>query len=721
MKLHILWLALGLLIAMPVLAAPAITWVSDPVQPDETALLLSEGCSPQTVLEVARLDDTTPGRPQGNQTPAPGKWLNVKPLQSSRQCVKAVLPAGLKAGVFALRLREQGQVSPVVLANAPAAWWMQGDEGQRATPGGWLRVFGKCLGGDGAQMVLAPPTGAQVPLKLTQNTCWAIGAALPAGLKPGEYAVFVHNGHGGPAAWRSAGKLTVIPPVAWKTEVFAVKEAGEGPAGDKAIRDALAQAKENGGGVVLLARGTYDIIGGLEIPPGTTLKGEGPGLVSLYFKNSATPPPALIDGRDYGLENLSIYCFNYIKVVRDSSDSERFRMNHVIIRAVPDAARSYVIKPETPPTAAVHLLGRNYRVTNCDLYAAMPGNLPGRALVTGPWGFSGDKGPWYGVIANNVIDGHMYGCDNVHAVIYEHNRVKGVSLGASTYWNNFADTTYFADNYVQHVYGGDREIMTFDAGGGAYLGKAQASGAKLTLAADPVFKDYAPRPHTDYRGAAVYILDGTGAGQWRYVTANQGRNWEVDRPWDAAPDETSLFSIVPFRGRNLFIDNTFVDGGAMQLYGSAADIIVAGNKGARIDGFFTWGLNPGGWGNQPAFTAQFLDNELTEGSGFGARVWGPAFLGVIASNDPSFAGPMARGNVLRRNVLQTQAFINLGGTSTDTLVENCTVKHSPVGVKIGKSVTNTLLRGNQFEDVAKPVDGEGAAAAMIVGERHSQD
>ena len=706
---------LTLLVAVPVLAAPVITWVSDPVRPDETVVLLTEGCSANTVVEIGRASDGGAGKLLPG-TSAPLQWTAIKPLQASRQCVKAVIPAKLTLAVFALRLREGSETSAPVYANAPSVWWMQGDEGQRATPGGWLRVFGKCLafGGSRAQAVLRDAAGKETPLPVRAADLWSLAASVPATVSPGEYTVRVRNDLVGQPGWCEAGKLTVIPPVAWKTEVFAVSDVGEGAEGDKAIRDALAKAKENGGGVVLLGRGSYDILAPLEIPAGTTLKGEAPGLVSLYFKNSATPPEAHISGSDYALENLNIFCFNYIKVVKDSSESERFRMKHVIIRAVPDATRAYTLKPDREPTAALHLLGRNYQVTNCDIYAAMPGNLPGRSIVTGPWGFSGQKGPWYGLIADNVIDGHMYGCENVRAVIYERNRVKGVSLGASTYWNNFADTTYFADNFVQHVYGGDREIMTFDAGGGAYEGKAVANGTKLTLAGDPVFHDYAPTAHTDYRGAAVYILAGTGAGQWRYVTANSGREWEVDRPWDAPPDDTSLLSIAPFRGRNLFINNTFVDGGAMQLYAAVADVIVAGNKGARIDGFYTWGMNPHGWGDQPAFTAQFLDNELTEASGFGGRVWGRAFFGVITSNDKSFAGPMARGNVLRRNMLQTQTYINLGGTSTDTLVENCTVKHSPVGIKIGKDVTNTLLRGNRFEDVAKPVDGDGAAGALVV-------
>lgn len=67
---------------------------------------------------------------------------------------------------------------------------------------------------------------------------------------------------------------------------------------------------------------------------------------------------------------------------------------------------------------------------------------------------------------------------------------------------------------------------------------------------------------------------------------------------------------MPFRGRSLIVRNDFRDGGAVQMYGTVADVIIARNRGARIDGFFTWGLNPHGWGWQPAYTTQFLDNEI---------------------------------------------------------------------------------------------------------------
>lgn len=116
------------------------------------------------------------------------------------------------------------------------------------------------------------------------------------------------------------------------------------------------------------------------------------------------------------------------------------------------------------------------------------------------------------------------------------------------------------------MFGADREMMTGDAAGGAYFGTLAAiSGTQLTLAADPEFHDYAPKPHTDWTGAAVQILEGKGAGQYRFVTSHSGREWQVDRPWTVEPDSQSKVSIAPFRGRCLFIGNECEDGGPFQM------------------------------------------------------------------------------------------------------------------------------------------------------------
>lgn len=81
----------------------------------------------------------------------------------------------------------------------------------------------------------------------------------------------------------------------------------------------------------------------------------------------------------------------------------------------------------------------------------------------------------------------------------------------------------------------------------------------------------------------------------------------------------SLISITFFRGQMIFYRNTFSDGGATQLYGSAFDVIVAENTALRTDGFANWGLNPHNIGQQPAYCNSFVDNTIAAGNGYGTN------------------------------------------------------------------------------------------------------
>jgi hypothetical protein len=698
------------------LGAPIIFWASDPVLPDEVVVAQGGGFGSAPVVEVGRLRDDVKSLGMVDLWTLVETPVAVKPLQVSDHSVKFVVPADLKPGLFAFRLKDGGQISRPRFVNAPDVWWLQGDGGQAASPGGWARLFGKCLSfGAGTQVRLATAGAKPVALKPAQAECWSLTVALPKDLRLGEYAVEVHNGFGGAAGWRPAGKLVVAAPEAWKTEVYKVTDFGTDS--DAAVRAALAKVEENGGGVVYFPRGRYQIKGDLKLPAGTVLRGEGMGLASLYWPDMDQPPPDLIHGPKFGLEDLSIYVQNHHNVVDDEDNSTGTFLHRVRIRAncffmIEDLRKGF--RGRNPPAshndcgAAVMVRARNFEITDCDLYAS---NVALRV-------FHGK----FGVVARNRFEygGRGYTIENTDGLIYEDNTVRGNNLMAigndiTTFWTSYSRNIYYARNRLSDMYGADREMMTLDAGGGAYFGKVAATeGTHATLAADPTYMDYAPpdRHHTDWTGGAMIILDGTGAGQWRSVTMNAGREWEVDRPWDIAPDTTSVISIAPHRGRHLFIGNTFEDGGSFQLYGAALDTIVAGNKGSRMDGFFAWGLNPHDWGWQPCYNCQFLDNEILEGNGYGSR---SAMLGAFTSNNnEKYAGPLARGIIFRRNVLHSNARIRIHATVDDALVERCTVQNNELGITVGKGPTNLLLRENRFDDVTTPYDGEGLPGAMIL-------
>ncbi len=679
-------------------SAPQIVWASGPIRPDETLVLMGECFTSNSVVEMGLLTDTP--------EPEVKEWTALQPVQASGRSLKVVVPKAWPLNVWACRVREGTAVSNVEALNEPDVWWWNGDGGESAMPGGWLRVFGKALNFGGASRAeLRGASGAAITLSPKTATCYALAFDLPRELAPGAYALKVHNGLGGAGAWSDAGTVTVRQPLAWKGDVFNVKDFGPKPG--EALVAALKQAETNGGGIVYLPRGRYPVKDTLKIPTNTVLRGEAMELVSLYWPDFEKPPAELITGADFGVEALSLYCQNHRNVIADTAASKRMFLRHVRVRAnayfmIEDIGKEF--RGRKGPAshrecgAAVLLRGTNFEITDCDLYASNYGVRVLKAKT--------------GLIARNQIryGGRGYSIENTERLIFEDNLVAGDNLLAigndiTTFWSNTCRHIYFAKNRVQQMFGADREMMTLDAASGAYFGAVAAvAGTKLTLAGDPVFRDYAPKPHTDWTGAAVQVLDGKGAGQYRFVTAHSGREWQVDRPWTVPPDATSRISIAPFRGRNLFIGNSFEDGGAFQLYAAAHDSMVAENKGARMDGFLVCGLNPHGWGYQPSWYCQFLDNEILEGNGYGHR---SASFGTGGSDETkAYDGALVRGTIFRRNVLHNNARIVVGGMTEDTLVENCTVRDSDLGILVKATARGTLLRGNLFENVTKSVQEE---------------
>lgn len=106
--------------------APVIDWASQPVRANETVLLLGGPFAATSALTVG-------GLVHGDAV--------VAPLQPSQASVKFVLPAGEPLSQW--RVAVDGG-APHVL-NGPQPWWVGGDKRQRASAGGFVRVFGSCV------------------------------------------------------------------------------------------------------------------------------------------------------------------------------------------------------------------------------------------------------------------------------------------------------------------------------------------------------------------------------------------------------------------------------------------------------------------------------------------------------------------------------------------------------------------------------------------------
>lgn len=723
----------SLLFALSLLGAPAvgalqIFWGSDPVRPGEAALLVGDGFGERPKIELTRLNDDSGSAPASLQHTGTG--VSVEPLQASDQSVKFIIPAEFKEGVYAVRIAQGGD-AVIGLLNAPTFYWAQGDHGVRAAPGGWIRVFGRCIG-------LAPASAALLLTSVSDKTSRRLGAVssspwearfeVPADMKPGAYDLHLHSGAGDGTAWTPAGRLEIQAPEHWPDRQFNVRDFGATGAGSaddtQAVLAAVKAAGNTGGGVVYFPRGRYQLTQALVLPRFVTLRGERRDWVNLLWPDLEQPPTALIQGSNhFALEDLTLYASRYTHLIAgDLHTTPAGEPGHVRIQRVTVRADNYRghLKPEqvdqrfreslklsTGGGDTLRLGGENLVITDNDLYGS------GRALY-----LFKPKGAY---VANNHFYNGRWGwycLSGVNGLIFEDNQITGADLMSTGGGiNNLGGTPYsqnvfFARNKLSLMHGWDREAMTSDAGGGLYYGPVKDVKANaFAFAAEPTGKrDRAG----GWKGAGVFILGGKGMGQFARVGRFVGDSLYLDRPWKVNPDENSILTVTPMQQNYLFVDNEFTDASvALQYYGTSVNHMAFGNRSSRTGGFY----NSGRWYHhyQPSWYCQFLDNEILEGNVYrgGAnesQFSGEAFLGTLGLQRPPNTAPLALAAVHRRNHLYSNAHLQITGGGNratpgtrDVILENNLVENADVGLQIDAGVVGLLEHGNVFNQVKEPI------------------
>lgn len=130
-----LWLCVTLCaLAASGAAAPVISYISSPAGANETVVLAGGGFSDGCVVQLTSLSTNKVMK------------LGLVAGQTTESSVKFVLPADLPIDAFSVVVYDgTGASSSPVYLNAPEPWWCQGDAGDSATPGGWIRCFGMSI------------------------------------------------------------------------------------------------------------------------------------------------------------------------------------------------------------------------------------------------------------------------------------------------------------------------------------------------------------------------------------------------------------------------------------------------------------------------------------------------------------------------------------------------------------------------------------------------
>ncbi len=688
-----------ILCGVTAMAKPAVIWYSEPVRPGEAVMVFGGPWK-----NISKIELNGPGS------------KSVAPLRVTNDCVTFVYPENWPLAAFNAKITEQGSKPVSIKVNTPDAWWLQGDNGKEATPGGWLRILGRCIGYKSKASVELRGDGRMITLRSAEADLYSCKALLPKNIAAGTYSVYLKNGLDPVPV--NAGEIRIAPKKSfWKEKVFNIADYGAKPNDlmddSRAINAALADIVKNKGGILYIPRGRFGIQGELKLPPHTLLRGAGMTLTQLYWMDMDFPDGSLITGtHDFGIENIFLVSGNLnegitaVKPVKgDKWKNENivlYRVRTSFLHTDPitkkEGLRRFIQKAKNLNINAV-----NVRVTECDFIA-----------TKGGFGIHGD----YLYVANN----HFGGAPSNQCfwlggkrIIFENNDCKGT--GASLSNNTWF--LYLHKNILGGIFGdGDRETFTFDGGGGTYNKKIEGTDG-LTVKLKR-FGWRHGRKH--WIGKSIYIIGGRGAGQMREITEIGKNKVTVDRPWDILPDKTSHFVIANARYKLLYIDNKVLDGNPFQLYGSAIEVIEAKNRLYRNGGCPAYGMCKGGM-PEPNWFVQFLDNKIMEGNAVRGP-WSyliPANDSYLAFFDRGIRKPLtysqARVGIIRRNRLLSNAYIYVGRRVIDALVENNLVENADRGIVAG--TPTAILRGNRFKNVVEPYQVNPGAltdpAASLLG------
>lgn len=660
--------------SLPVPGGPVVFWASQPVAPDETILVTCAGTDLGSTAELAAIPNADPASPLA-AAPAATGWTPVTPHTATPRSVTVTVPAAWAHGLYALRLVEAGIAGPVHLVNRPDPWFVQGDLGDTATPGGTLTIAGNSLElvaswstGPRAALVRNGAVAATLttPARLTASTGYALRYAIPANLAEGDYQLYVHNGCGGPAGWvkfatfvrTPVDTITIKRADVWPANSFTVA-APTGTDDDAKFTAALDAAAAAGGGIVNVPAGTYVLTQPLLLPRYTVLKGAGRDKTTVRWDNNpraANPNLAgLVMNRNYtqdepfGLEDIAFTTTNtaywsavvYRGFTRVPTAFRRLRIT---------APRLDTTLEDNMPFGIYLRRTANLRIEDVEIESSK--GIFGRddvrhVLITGSrvrynnFGFKFSAMSHNLIVAGNTIE------------------VTGPTEGnTSLCLDPFFSATdpYCRDVlWIKNTYpvvpkhesqdGG----YTADGSDGIYRGAITATnGTTMTLASPTLSVAGKGVPATyNWTGGVALILDGRGAGQWRHVLGvTQGStSVTLDRPWEVAPDATSIVSIISMLGRYLMVDNDYLTDAQHDDYYVAVDSIKAGNRWGRPGAPFvatTW-TGRHYQGTMPGWHTQFLGNTFAGD--------GDSSFKTLVNNEleSDYAGVVLAAQVYRQN------------------------------------------------------------------------
>ena len=698
-----------------------------------------------------------------------GSLYQAAVVRSGPDTVTAITPESAPIGAYLAWVTNSSGTSQPVRINMAEAWWVGPNRG---TPGQVISVYGRRLSrlsGTAESFVYIRPWagGPDVRSTLLRNRSvnpHKVTVLLPDNLSGRDYEVWVHNGHGGKYGWSGPLRLRVDQTydLAWRGRRIDITQFGATPSPGNDDTNAFAEALKTArkGDTIYLPAGEYRLSQPLEVGFGVSIEGEDLDRSVLHF----------LDGSGRGGSALRLHGFpaRVRNLTIRSSIATGLRSENSILRfdgrdqnPTPWGVRIERVKCYLPGNqfyscfATDHVNG--IFVNNNDFF--MPsgiilrrthqafihdntffGNWPD--IEYSPLAAIGSSVSAQVDISNNrASSGSRAGRETLSRFFV----AQGHSHGAT-------HDHYIADNHLRSIGCAEEtcgENILIEAPGTLLTAKAATitansvsfSGVNWMPGSISISDPDVYQRAEDHRPCVLLIQSGKGQGQYRLVTTNTHDTLTIDRPWDVAPDSTSVFTLATGAYRFAVYRNS-IEGwtGAklnkhrinvgIQNYGTIFDSEFRENRVAGL----SRGIEVSSLINKSCgFTIQ---GHSVAGSDNNCPVWGTiiegntifdTLHGIVSwsrTENPrrDITGPALLNNVIRDNVIRQSAgpAISIGDINiypnkdewqTGAIVESNLLIDSKINIELLGLQSRTLIRKNRM------ISENGGSVGVFIGER----
>lgn len=603
--------------------------------------------------------------------------------------------------------------STAVAVNKTDAWWIGPNS---ATAGSTVSVYGQNLTfspTDGESWVYITQAGSNTGQWATVSSAnpYQVSFTVPTGLSPGNYQVWVHNGHGGEYGWSSPMTLAVVAPAAVSGTVFNVLNygaIGNGVTDDTAAFQAAMNAAYNDpGSVVYVPAGNY-IITKLNMAQDTTLEGAGVGSTDILestTSNAASLAGMLWLQTNTQIQNLTLNDNNTaLKEVVEGRFLTNIRFSNVTFDG--DAALD----------TDIH--GDNLVFfDNCNFIGS--GNFLGTASQL----FYNDDNFYATDDAGEML--YSWGGSDISITnctcqdFNDSNPNSGAGWGAGRFfvgsdiWGSQTNTyignnttiamgvrpTYSNQNSGEQLLWESQNLVS----GGTYVGSTAAT------------VTYTGLPSTIGPGYVALIVAGDGVGEYAPISSYNAATGVITlaTPWTATPDSTSVVRVGEIFDNIAVYDNNLQGKGitntastGVQFWGGAINCVVDDNTISDTRyGIDDAGLD--GSGNVLPDYFNVIQNNTINDALVGVLVWNDG-----TSDEIGNVGAAIRFNQINLPSANSIAFylrdVDTQGSPFYLIIEGNTVTAAAIGVDIldfGTAPTYLTLSNNSFALGAAPAAG----------------